>query len=80
VVAILGLALVIVKELFAAIRQITASGTTIQLMKRNTRLALTVAVDLHLLYDSRIAFSEQAEAVDLDRLHDLNLAGESQER
>ena len=78
--AILGLAPVIVKELFAAIRQITANGTAIQLVQRDTRLALTVADDLPFLCDSRVAFSERAEAVDLDRLHDLYFAREAQER
>jgi branched-chain amino acid transport system ATP-binding protein len=70
----LGLAPVIVKEVFATIRQLRSEGVTIALIEQNTHIAVNVADHVHLLRGGRILLSEAAANVDLDRLHDLYLA------
>lgn len=72
----LGLAPVIVQEVFAVIRRLKEAGTTILLVEQNTRMALSVADDVHLLRGGRVRLSEPAAGLDLDRLHDLYFARE----
>ncbi|MFG1402659.1 ABC transporter ATP-binding protein [Xanthobacter sediminis] len=72
----LGLAPVIVNEVFDIIRKLKAEGTTIVLIEQNTRIALSVADDLHLMRAGKVILSEKAAAIDLDRLHDLYFARE----
>jgi branched-chain amino acid transport system ATP-binding protein len=74
----LGLAPVIVKEVFEIIARLKQEGTTIVLIEQNTRVALGVADDVHLMRGGRVLLSEPAARVDLDRLHDLYFAREAQ--
>ncbi|MFG1391458.1 ABC transporter ATP-binding protein [Xanthobacter agilis] len=72
----LGLAPVIVNEVFEIIRKLKAEGTTIVLIEQNTRIALQVADDLHLMRSGKVILSEKAAGIDLNRLHDLYFARE----
>lgn len=74
----LGLAPVIVNEVFDIIRKLKGEGTTIILIEQNTRMALSVADDLHLMRSGKVVMSEPAAGVDIDRLHDLYFAREAQ--
>jgi branched-chain amino acid transport system ATP-binding protein len=73
----LGLAPVIVNEVFDIIRRLKGEGTTIVLIEQNTRIALSVADDVHLMRSGKVILSEKAEGLDLDRLHDLYFARET---
>ncbi|MFG1302930.1 ABC transporter ATP-binding protein [Xanthobacter autotrophicus] len=72
----LGLAPVIVNEVFDIIRRLKGEGTTIVLIEQNTRIALSVADDVHLMRSGKVILSEKAAGIDLDRLHDLYFARE----
>lgn len=74
----LGLAPVIVNEVFDIIRKLKGEGTTIILIEQNTRMALSVADDLHLMRSGKVVMSEPAAGIDIDRLHDLYFAREAQ--
>jgi branched-chain amino acid transport system ATP-binding protein len=74
----LGLAPVIVKEVFDIIARLKEAGTTILLVEQNTRVALGVADDVHLLRGGQVRLSAPAGEVDLDHLHDLYFAREAQ--
>jgi len=67
----LGLAPVIVQELFELLRTIKAQGRTIVLVEQNTTLAVDVADRVYLLSSGRIVLDEAAANVDLDVLHEL---------
>lgn len=73
----LGLAPVIVKEVFATIRQLRNEGVTIALIEQNTHIALSVADQVHLMRSGKLLLSQPAAGIDLDRLHDLYLARDS---
>ncbi|MEH3119128.1 MAG: ABC transporter ATP-binding protein [Methylorubrum populi] len=75
----LGLAPVIVMEVFDIIARLKAAGTTILLVEQNTRVALSVADDVHLLRGGQVRLTAPAADVDLDRLHDLYFAREAQD-
>lgn len=70
----LGLAPVMVKEVFEIIARLKQEGTTILLIEQNTNVALSVADDVHLMRAGGVAFSSPASEVDLDHLHDLYFA------
>jgi branched-chain amino acid transport system ATP-binding protein len=70
----LGLAPVIVRELFALLERIKSDGRTIVLVEQNTALALSIADQVCLMASGRIALDARAAEVDLDRLHDLYFA------
>lgn len=70
----LGLAPVMVKEVFEIIARLKREGTTILLIEQNTNVALSVADDVHLMRSGAVVFSSPAAEVDLDRLHDLYFA------
>ncbi|MFG1344249.1 ABC transporter ATP-binding protein [Xanthobacter autotrophicus DSM 431] len=74
----LGLAPVMVKEVFDIIRRLKAEGTTIVLIEQNTSVALSVADDVHLMRSGKVIFSQAAADVNLDHLHDLYFAREGQ--
>ncbi len=74
----LGLAPVIVNEVFDIVARLKEAGTTILLVEQNTRVALSVADDVHLLRGGQVHLSAPAAQVDLDRLHDLYFAREAQ--
>jgi branched-chain amino acid transport system ATP-binding protein len=73
----LGLAPVIVGEVFDIIARLKEAGTTILLVEQNTRVALAVADDVHLLRGGQVRLSAPAAGVDLDHLHDLYFAREA---
>lgn len=72
----LGLAPVMVKEVFEIIRRLKAEGTTIVLVEQNTSIALSVADEVHLMRSGKVIFSQAAGEVNLDKLHDLYFARE----
>ncbi len=72
----LGLAPVVVKEVFGIIRRLKQEGVTIALIEQNTHIALSVADRVHLMSSGKLLLSEAAADVDLERLHDLYLARE----
>lgn len=73
----LGLAPVIVDEIFRIIARLKQEGRTIVLVEQNTHRALAVADHVHLMQSGRVVLSEPASAVNLDRLHDLYFAAEA---
>jgi branched-chain amino acid transport system ATP-binding protein len=70
----LGLAPIVVQEVFAALSQLKGGGRTIVLVEQNTKVALKVADHACLLQGGKLRLSQPAAAVDLDRLHDLYFA------
>jgi len=70
----LGLAPVMVKEVFSIISRLKQDGITILLIEQNTNVALSVADDVHLMRSGDVVLSSPASQVDLDRLHDLYFA------
>lgn len=73
----LGLAPVIVKEIFATLARLRGEGLTIVLVEQNTHRALEIADHVYLMRSGRVALSEAAEQVSLERLHDLYFARET---
>ena len=70
----LGLAPVIVQEIFGIIETLKAEGKTIVLVEQNTRLAVKAADHVYLMQSGKVAFSQAARDVELDKLHDLYFA------
>ncbi len=70
----LGLAPVIVDEIFAGLRQLKEEGRTIVLVEQNTYKALSVADYVYLMQAGKIVMSQVAADVDVDHLHDLYFA------
>lgn len=62
----MGLAPVIVQEVFRIIRHLRAEGTTILLVEQNAHLALTVADRAYVMESGRIAFSGDSASVRSD--------------
>ena len=62
----LGLAPKLVGEIFAAIREIAASGMTILLVEQNTRLALETAARAYVLVTGEIVLSGRARELKHD--------------
>jgi branched-chain amino acid transport system ATP-binding protein len=73
----LGLAPVIVDEIFAGLKQLKEQGRTIVLVEQNTYKALSVADHVYLMQAGKIIMSQKAADVDIDRLHDLYFARET---
>ncbi len=67
----LGLAPVIVQEIFAIIAALKAEGKTIVLVEQNTQLAVNAADHVVLLQSGKLVLSQAAAEVKLDVLHDL---------
>ena len=74
----LGLAPVVVREIFGILRGLKQQGVTIVLVEQNTHLALDLADGVYLMRAGRVILAEPAASVDLDRLHDLYFARESE--
>ena len=70
----LGLAPVIVNELFEIIADLKAEGRTIVLVEQNTHKAVGVADEVYLMLSGKVAWSAPARDVDLAVLHDLNFS------
>ena len=67
----LGLAPVMVQEIFATLARLKAEGRTIVLVEQNTRMAVGIADHVCLMRAGKVVLSEPAAGVDLQRLHDL---------
>jgi branched-chain amino acid transport system ATP-binding protein len=70
----LGLAPVIVREIFAILERLKKEGSTIVLVEQNTHMAVGVANQVHLMQTGKVIFSQRAKDVDLDQLHNLYFA------
>lgn len=74
----LGLAPVIVKQVFATIRSINAQGTTVLLVEQNVNLSLKVAHRAHLLETGRTIRSDTTETLRRDQTFKAALLGAGQ--
>jgi branched-chain amino acid transport system ATP-binding protein len=72
----LGLAPVVVREIFEILRGLKNQGVTIVLVEQNTHMALGLADGVYLMRAGKVILADRAAAVDLDRLHDLYFARE----
>lgn len=70
----LGLAPVMVKEVFEILARLKADGRTILLVEQNTQLALRLADHVYLMQGGKVMLSERAGQVSLESLHDLYFA------
>ena len=70
----LGLAPLVVNELFEILERLKAGGRTIILVEQNTERAVAVADHVYLMQSGRVALSQPASGIDLQHLHDLYFA------
>ncbi|MBL8586043.1 MAG: ABC transporter ATP-binding protein [Bradyrhizobiaceae bacterium] len=73
----LGLAPVVVDEIFAILRKQKELGRTIVLVEQNTHMALSLADHVYLMQSGRIILSRTAGEIDINHLHDLYFARET---
>src|SRR6185369_15112823 len=67
----LGLAPVIVQEIFAILAQLKEEGSTIVLVEQNTHMVVGVADHVYLMQAGKVLLSQEAKDVDLEQLHNL---------
>lgn len=67
----LGLAPLVVREVFEELARLKAAGRTVVLVEQNTRRAIDIADHVYLMQSGRIVLSLPACEVDLDALHRL---------
>lgn len=67
----LGLAPVIVQNIFGTLKKLKDEGVTIILVEQNTHMALSVADRVYMLRSGRVVLDQPAAQVDLEKLHDL---------
>lgn len=67
----LGLAPVIVQEIFAILGKLKDEGRTIVLVEQNTHMAVGIADQVHLMQTGKVIHSQKADQVNLDHLHEL---------
>jgi branched-chain amino acid transport system ATP-binding protein len=65
----LGLAPIVVQEVFALLARLKAEGRTIVLVEQNTRRAVQIADQVYLMLGGRVVLGQEAADVDLDALH-----------
>ena len=70
----LGLAPVIVYELFSLLEKVKAQGRTIILVEQNTARALAIADHVYLMASGKIVLDASAGQIDLAQVHDLYFA------
>ncbi|MDY7577085.1 ABC transporter ATP-binding protein [Herbaspirillum sp. RTI4] len=70
----LGLAPVVVNELFEILERLKEGGRTIVLVEQNTHRAVGVADHVYLMQSGKVVLSQPAAAVSLDHLHELYFA------
>lgn len=70
----LGLAPVVVNELFDILRRLKGEGRTIILVEQNTHKAVAVADHVYMMQSGKVVLSQPADDVDLDALHNLYFA------
>ena len=64
----LGLAPLVVKEIFTIIRQLNEEGVTILLVEQNARMALKVAHRVYLLEQGKVSFNGSPEEIQQDEV------------
>ncbi|AQR68949.1 branched-chain amino acid ABC transporter ATP-binding protein [Janthinobacterium sp. LM6] len=70
----LGLAPLVVNELFEILARLNDGKRTIILVEQNTARAVGVADHVYLMQSGKVALSQAASEVDLDHLHELYFA------
>jgi branched-chain amino acid transport system ATP-binding protein len=70
----LGLAPVIVHELFEILKELKTQGRTIVLVEQNTHMAVGVADHVYLMQGGKVILSQAASEISLERLHELYFA------
>ncbi len=70
----LGLAPIVVQEIFALLARLKAEGRTIVLVEQNTQRAVEVADHVYLMQGGRVVMAQAATDIDLDALHDRYFA------
>lgn len=70
----LGLAPVIVQEVFEVLERLKSETRTIVLVEQNTHMALRIADHVHLMQSGKVLLSKPADQIDIDQLHDLYFA------
>jgi branched-chain amino acid transport system ATP-binding protein len=70
----LGLAPVMVNEIFGLLERLKQDGRTIVLVEQNTARAISVADEVCLMVDGKIVTRQAAQDVDLDALHEMYFA------
>ncbi|MDR3099395.1 MAG: ABC transporter ATP-binding protein [Paraburkholderia sp.] len=70
----LGLAPVMVQEVFAILERLKAAGRTIVLVEQNTHMALRLADQVYLMQGGKVTFAARAKEVDVEALHDMYFA------
>jgi branched-chain amino acid transport system ATP-binding protein len=70
----LGLAPVIVNEVFATLERLKADGRTIILVEQNTERAIAIADHVYLMQSGKVALSQPAADVRLDHVNELYFA------
>jgi branched-chain amino acid transport system ATP-binding protein len=73
----LGLAPVIVQEIFQILRRLKEEGVTIVLVEQNTHMALSVADRVYMMRSGKVVLDKAAAEVDVEKLHDLYFAMEA---
>ncbi|NMM38255.1 MAG: ABC transporter ATP-binding protein [Glaciimonas sp.] len=73
----LGLAPLIVQEIFSILRKLRQDGVTIVLVEQNTHLALDVADHVYMMRSGRVILDQPADQVDIGTLHELYFALEA---
>ncbi len=70
----LGLAPVMVNELFEILARLKGDGRTIVLVEQNTQRAVGIADHVYLMQSGKVVLSQAASEVSLEHLHDLYFA------
>lgn len=70
----LGLAPVVVNELFETLARLKNEGRTIILVEQSTHRAVGVADHVYLMQSGKVVLSQRAGDVDMEHLHDLYFA------
>ena len=70
----LGLAPIVVQEIFALLARLKSDGRTIVLVEQNTQRAVQIADQVYLLQGGRVVLAQAAADVDLDAIHDRYFA------
>jgi branched-chain amino acid transport system ATP-binding protein len=73
----LGLAPMIVQEIFQILRRLKEEGVTIVLVEQNTHMALSVADRVYMMRSGKVVLDKAAAEVDVEKLHDLYFAMEA---
>jgi branched-chain amino acid transport system ATP-binding protein len=73
----LGLAPVIVHEIFHILGKLKQQGVTIVLVEQNTHMALSVADRVYMMRSGRVVLDKPAAEIDVAKLHDLYFALEA---